>query len=1853
MLFMHPWILLGLAGVAVPILFHFLHHRTTKAVLWGAYRFLAESLARRRRRMIVEEYLLLACRTAILLFALLAVARPFVPQFFQWFGKKAARDVVLVIDGSDSMGMKQADGRTNFEIALAEARQLVKDAPRGVAFGVVTGGAVPRVHTPSPLASKREVLALLDGVKPMPGTMNALKTLSEAAMVLAAGNETAKQIVVFGDGQAEGWHADEEGRWKVLADVFAQLPTQPCVVWRTLPLPKTVRNAAVRDVVPSRDVIGLDREVVFRVTVANTGTETVTPREVRLTVDGKSAAKAAVGRIAPGETRVISIAHRFADSGAHRVTALVAADDDFAADDACSVIVHVVSDLRVVVVEGRPEAKLYERAGSYVAAALHPDTREDREADAEAVKNATDPEAAAKLSPLMRDFLVKPVVVEVPALEKSETLADAAVVVLADVAALPPEAASNVAAFVSAGGGLLVVPGAKASAAFYNEWLTANDGPVLPCTLGSFEIAEGPETATAFAPETFTGDSVSTLKLGSDLGKTLFAGRWLLGEREAGFGSVDGCFTDGKPALASRAPGRGRVFLSAVPFDASVSMLPARASFPPLVHELVYRLADTTMTHLNLRPVDGVTIRLAAGGRVEDGRAPGLDVKYFDNRDWRGTPVTDTCNGIDLDWGSSAPHPDISRDNFTVRFEGLIETPESGDWDFQVQADDWGRLWLDGDEYRGRKRLLAHRAHPIRVDYREDGGLAHVRLMWRRNDGPWQTVPAAAYSRLSADASASDVDLGTVTLEAPDGEMFPATYVRTGRGPAIRITRPLVPGFYAVPVPGSMATEPAVQALAGTNGVIPFCVNDAGNEGDAATLGEAELAAVKKSVNVALATKAEDALAAVTGKAFGTEIWRPLAFLAFVLLVLEIALTRWIALGRRTGEKRSVEFNSFVFLTPWPGVLVFALAAAAIAAVVKLYRHEMSLLSKNRARALLVLRIAAILILTWMLAQPTLSWDRLRDVHRRVAVLVDESASMRNPERRLTPTEELDVAQALGLVKEKERPFVRAGKRLAETKEALKTWREILLASQEKNARPIAFSAWRKELRKGADRLEAFDPDYTNLVQEAKKIDEKTSDAAARLALHDRLAQRVDTALARLPELLARDDAAFREGLKPKRLEALTNAVSRCRLALARDLLAGTDDSDSLLKALRARYDVDLLRFGAGAVRVPDAEAQFALWSTNQVSSNAFVSATDVTRALETVIDTTPSEELAGVLLVTDGRSNSSAPAEAAARRYGQAGAPVSTVVLGGTRTEFDLAIADARTSENVFLGDRVRVAVTLLAREAKGKTARLTLTDGAKALDEKTFEIDSDDWTKETRLSHLPEAKGVSRYRVVLETLEGEKETRNNVWDLDVAVSDDRTNVLVADRRPRWEFRYLRNLFYGRDKSVHLQSIIAEPDRIEGEERELPMASAGREFGDAESGALPDKREEWRRFDVIILGDLGEDILTPQAVSDIKYCVEERGAMLVLIAGAHGMPSEIKNPELLELLPVVFTNGAPGVVAQPTEDGFRVTLTPAGRASACMALSESSSENERLWKDLPVWRERMRLEDVKPGAEVLAYAEPVPLPDADPSVLKAPDEEAVDAVAKLAEIRRRQARNAVVVTKGQGRGRVLMLLSPETWRLRYRTGDVYHHRFWGQVLKWGVGEKLRGGNGFVRLGTDALRYAPDEKVRLAARIAGRDSAPIDDADVRADVIKDGKRIARVELAAVKDSNGVYEGLLDKTAGDGEYLVKLDCKDAVKALGSDYPADLDVGFTVGASLSPVEYVHVTSSRAEADRLARLSGGRVETVAHAFDLADDFGEPGGKISEHVEVSLWDRAWLFWLLFVCLIAEWMLRKKGGLA
>src|SRR5262249_53573332 len=84
-----------------------------------------------------------------------------------------------------------------------------------------------------------------------------------------------------------------------------------------------------------------------------------------------------------------------------------------------------------------------------------------------------------------------------------------------------------------------------------------------------------------------------------------------------------------------------------------------------------------------------------------------------------------------------------------------------------------------------------------------------------------------------------------------------------------------------------------------------------------------------------------------------------------------------------------------------------------------------------------------------------------------------------------------------------------------------------------------------------------------------------------------------------------------------------------------------------------------------------------------------------------------------------------------------------------------------------------------------------------------------------------------------------------------------------------------------------------------------------------------------------------------------------------------------------------------------------------------------------------------------------------------------------------------RERNNALIVRQNYGFGRVVYVGLDSTWRWRLKTGDTYHHRLWGQIIRWAASDKpLVTGNEYVRFGTREPLYRSGQEIEVVVRLS-------------------------------------------------------------------------------------------------------------------------------------------------------------------
>jgi len=999
-----------------------------------------------------------------------------------------------------------------------------------------------------------------------------------------------------------------------------------------------------------------------------------------------------------------------------------------------------------------------------------------------------------------------------------------------------------------------------------------------------------------------------------------------------------------------------------------------------------------------------------------------------------------------------------------------------------------------------------------------------------------------------------------------------------------------------------------------------------------------------------------------------------------------------------------------VLATNWPIAPLLLLGAIGVEAVLAFYKLERTLVAPRVGQTLAGIRVAMVLLLTIMLCQPIRVFEFSKKVERNVAILLDDSASMRIKESGMTSGEKVRLAEMLS-VKEAARAhhldvvalrfkriqqqlaghgdwlvsigqtpaepvsrFNKMNKRIRTIRDSLRDARKSL--TEQTNAVAAALSApflkadsptrallteidnrvTTDVYNRLGDALQVIDKMYEKPKDKDKPVEtpkngpEKILDAvrkasAALVELEPKLTQAAD----------ALDDA-FYESLSMKERKTIDDSALRIRCDLARDLLlhhrVTNFEKDStepnVLERLQDKYGVKLYTFNAEAAQTDvKALADSYVGSETNLTAAGPAQRTDIAGAIERVARETPADQLAGILLLTDGRHNGSGQVEPLARTLGLKQVPIHSVVFGGgQRPPIDAGIVFAEAPDTVYTNDRVYISADIKLDGMPGTNVLVSLYSGDSVVATTRVAAVGESFRKRVQLADDPKTNGLHLYRIAIQEMTNEVTFSNNTYSVPVTVMDDRTRLLIIEGRPRWEFRYLKNLFTGRDSSVTLQHVLFHPDEIAGmPPHEKIHASAARPAAECEATDLPENLEEWMKFDVILLGDVTPAELGEEGLKAIRKFVADRGGTLVVVSGPLAMPHAFGNTPLAELLPVNFTADERPVMAGP-EPRYTVKLTAEGRDNAIMRLAVDPVENEKAWSGVPdvFWRHTVK--STKEGATVLAYALPATPPDfmQQKTVDEVPDEE-------TQRLRLQYQRdNPLIVIQHTALGRVMFLAFDHTWRLRYRVGDTYHHKFWGQVLRWGTGDKLPYGTPFVRLGAERSRTLSDAGVKVRARLMKRDYAPVNDAKVAVNVFNGEQRVLRKALQYVPDSAGVYGtdlGILPV----GDYRMELDSNDAEDILAAEGLKTVTSWFSVTAAF-PFELAELAADRGLLSRIASLTGGKVVDPAQITQMTDEFGPPSVTVRERRQYDLWNAWWFLFLLVALAGTEWVVRKKVSL-
>jgi hypothetical protein len=923
--------------------------------------------------------------------------------------------------------------------------------------------------------------------------------------------------------------------------------------------------------------------------------------------------------------------------------------------------------------------------------------------------------------------------------------------------------------------------------------------------------------------------------------------------------------------------------------------------------------------------------------------------------------------------------------------------------------------------------------------------------------------------------------------------------------------------------------------------------------------------------------------------------------------------------------------------------------------VLWLYRYELRLVKRPVALTLLSLRFCVLLFLWFILClQPVLTTSATRETPTRVALALDVSGSMNATDPQRPAVDKLRLARALRLtlpgdestvkmldgwiehfrkntatenniawVADDELPHDRDGRyKLAEKRKAL--YRQVCAEVDGLTRFEIGLQL----LAKDGGRLlkNISDKHQVDLVGFSGKTWDLTPEKLEKIleALTALKPRSRGKALELKPEQTVRIC-----GLTVKGLEELKAKV---------DEIAGTHkEAGWHLQA--ADLDAALRKIETAGKLVEDQGVKPA---KEPGAGDAEI--TDLALPLERGLKPAGKTQgrLVGIVLLSDGRHNAPSSPARTAERLGKRNVPIYPVVLGTATPRPTVSITDVQappnaSAENANVAIRVRFKVAGLSRQDILVTLdRTDVREGLPRIPPLVIAHDGADQYYDKSFVVAMDPEGKPRQGFVVTVKPAMKPlTGNMTQQVVIKIDDAKPKVLVVDGEGRWEYHYLSTAL-ARDPSLELQRVLFDPPlRRPGiSERDLvKMGNPQRK--------LPDGADALADYQCIVLGDVAPELLPLEDRRRLEQFVAKHGGTLVIVAGKRFTPlayqqaargqgtggkkagAKDDTDPLLKLLPIEEMK-----VVSP-EQGFAVTLTREGKAAPFMRMEADAAESERRWAALPphYWGV---IGKAKPAATSLAY-------------FSRPGKVSNDDLLKLSR------EQALIARHNYGRGQVLFVGLDSTWRWRFRVGDTYHHRFWGQVIRWAAAD-------YVRFGTDKPVYQEGQDVNV--------SLTLEEQEVRG-TVADGELKTRIVREAAPGQQEKMVAVIPLAGGDGMRVLK----GRIRSLPAGQyriemvPPDPSLNLKLGSKASST-FVVTPRDNKEMDRLetdedqlrtlARESGTHhpLFTPASADEIVSLLTKRAITVTERYERGLWQE-WATLVFFLVLMtAEWIGRKWAGL-
>jgi len=639
--------------------------------------------------------------------------------------------------------------------------------------------------------------------------------------------------------------------------------------------------------------------------------------------------------------------------------------------------------------------------------------------------------------------------------------------------------------------------------------------------------------------------------------------------------------------------------------------------------------------------------------------------------------------------------------------------------------------------------------------------------------------------------------------------------------------------------------------------------------------------------------------------------------------------------------------------------------------------------------------------------------------------------------------------------------------------------------------------------------------------------------------------------------------------------------------------------------------------YDLGSAASPGAPGTARARTLDDVQPNRAVS--PLGDALQGVLAAHRGQPVAGVILATDGRSNTGEDPLRAVEAAVRQNIPIFLIAAGADEGPRNVRLAELDVSPVVFVRDPMLLAVVVEARGLRDAEATIVLEQrindgGWEPVGNQRVVLGEDGILKRTTFRITPKVVGQYEFRARVEDAGPELTQDDNVATAPVKVVRQQIRVLFIAGAPSPEVQFLRNALQ-RDQHVDFAGWLQHAD------------PGYRQAGDRPIQRLPADQSELSRYDAILLVDPDLRVLAQQWPEMITHFVGQEGGGLIFVAG------ELYSQQLFEsagagsaggnwtrILPVVREPGlfrTEAEVRLSTQSTYTLELTPEGRGDPVFEFHADPIRNRTILTSLPGMYWSFPVTRARPGATILAR-------HGDP------------------RMQNQYGRHVLLASQLYGPGRTVFLGFDSTYRWRYLSED-YFDGFWARLIDRVGRNKALGGRFPFQVHLGKSVYHVGDRVSIDVRYT--ESAALAEAsELAAELEIAGQPPEPLRFERVPDDPALLTASFPAQQA-GAYSLRIVSATAAAAGSGARPSTTT--FRVEPPRREID--EPALNRPLLSELARLTNGRV------FDLADvgrlDDAIPMREVTRTLETrdELWDAPLFYTIIIFSLTAEWLVRKK----